>query len=82
MDRKTRKLLTIYGGLHPRSCIDRLYMPKSDAGRGLAKYATQSKEALAKTAAFQTQLEKVYCHCEQGRKERKSIERVEGKIAT
>ena len=49
---------------------------------GLAKYATQSKEALAKTAAFQTQFEKVYCHCEQGRKERKSIERVEGKIVT
>ena len=58
MDRKTRKLTTIYGGLHPRSYVDRLLIPRSDGERGLvsaedcvkeykcnlAKYATQSKE--------------------------------------
>ena len=57
MDRKTRKLITKYGGLYPRSCVDRLYIPKIDGGRGqvslkncfeqqkcnLAKYAAQSK---------------------------------------
>ena len=36
MDRKTRKLIPIYEGLHPRSSVDRLYIPRSDGGRGLA----------------------------------------------
>ena len=33
--RKTRKLFTIYGGLHPKSDVDRLYIPRKDGGRGL-----------------------------------------------
>ena len=71
-DRKTRKLITIYGRLHPKSCVDRLYIPRSDGRRGLvsakdsvkeekcnlAKYAAQSKEALIKTAAADLNLEK------------------------
>ena len=71
MDRRTRKLITIYEGLHPRSCVDRLYIPRSDRGRcllivedcvrekkcSLAKYATQSKEALVKIAAAELNLE-------------------------
>ena len=28
IDRKTRKLLTMYGASHPKSDVDRLYMPK------------------------------------------------------
>ena len=35
IDRKTRKLFTIYGGLHPKSDVDRLYIPRKDGGRGL-----------------------------------------------
>ena len=35
MDRKTRKLITICGGLHSRSCVDRLYIRRSDGGRDL-----------------------------------------------
>jgi len=35
MDRKTRKLLTIHRGLHPRSDVDRLYLPRKMGGRGL-----------------------------------------------
>ena len=71
MDRKTRKLITIYGGLHPRSCVDRLCIRRSDRERGLvsvgncvkkekclAKYATQSKEALVKTVTAELNLEK------------------------
>ena len=72
MDRKTRKLITIYRGIHPRSYVGRLYIPRSDGGRGLvsvedcvneekcnlAKYATQSKEALVKTAVAELNLEK------------------------
>ena len=34
-DKKTRKLFTIYGGLHPKSNFDRFYIPGKDEGRGL-----------------------------------------------
>ena len=34
-DRKTRKLLTLNGALHPRSNTDRLYLPRIEGGRGL-----------------------------------------------
>ena len=30
IDRKTWKLFTIYGGLHPNSDVDRLYIPRSE----------------------------------------------------
>ena len=35
MDRKTRKLLTIYGAFHPKSSVNRLYMKRKHEGRGL-----------------------------------------------
>ena len=35
IDRKTRKLFTIYGALHPNSDVDRLYIPRKEGGRGL-----------------------------------------------
>ena len=35
IDRKTRKLFTIYGELHPKSDVGRLYIPRKEAGRGL-----------------------------------------------
>ena len=35
IDRKTRKLFTLYGGLHPKFDADRLYIPRKDGGRGL-----------------------------------------------
>ena len=35
VDRKTRKLFTIYGPLHPKSDLDRLYIPTIGGGRGL-----------------------------------------------
>ena len=34
IDRKTRKLFPIYGALHPKSDVDRLYIPRK-GGRGL-----------------------------------------------
>ena len=33
--RKTRKLFTRYGALHPKSDVDRLYIPRKEGGRGL-----------------------------------------------
>ena len=35
IDRETKKLFTIYGGLHPTSDIDRFYMPRKEGGKGL-----------------------------------------------
>ena len=35
IDRKTRKWFTIYGALHPKSDVDRLYIPRKEGGRGL-----------------------------------------------
>ena len=35
IDRKTRKLFTMYGALHPKSDVDRLYIPRKERGRGL-----------------------------------------------
>ena len=34
IDRKTRKLFTIYGALQPNSDADRLYIPRKEGGRG------------------------------------------------
>ena len=35
IDRKIRKLFTIYGALHPKSNVDRLHIPRKEGGRGL-----------------------------------------------
>ena len=35
LDRMTRKQLTLYGALHPRSDVDRLYVDRKVGGRGL-----------------------------------------------
>ena len=35
IDRKTRKLFTMYGALHPKSDVNRLYIPRKEGGRGL-----------------------------------------------
>ena len=35
MDRKMRKLLTVYRAFHPQSDVDRLYFKRSQGGRGL-----------------------------------------------
>ena len=35
INRKTRKLLAIYGEVHPKSDVDRLHIPRKDRGRGL-----------------------------------------------
>ena len=34
-----RKLFTIYGALHLKSDVDRLYIPKKEGGRGLISIA-------------------------------------------
>ena len=64
IDRKTRKLFTIYRALHPKSYVDRLHIPRKERGRGLIsiegcvelairgleKYVHGSEERLIQTA--------------------------------
>ena len=35
LDRKSRKIMTMYGGLHPKSDADRLHVKRKDGSRGL-----------------------------------------------
>ena len=35
LDRKSRKTMTMHGGLHPNSDVDRLYVKRKEGGRGL-----------------------------------------------
>ena len=58
IDRKTRKLFTIYGGLHSKSDVDRLYIPSlmaiedcvELAVRNLEVYVHRSEERLLQAA--------------------------------
>ena len=64
IDRKTRNLFTIYGGLQPKSDVERLCIPRKVGGRGLIAiedcvelvvrglevYFHRSEERLAQTA--------------------------------
>ena len=64
IDRKTKKLFTIYGALHPKSDVDRLYIPRKEGGgrlisiedyvelaiRGLEVYVHGSEERLIEAA--------------------------------
>ena len=36
IDRTTRKIMTMYGALHPKSDVDRMYMKRKDGGRGFS----------------------------------------------
>lgn len=71
-DRKTRKLLTLFGGFHPRSDVDRLYVARDKGGRGLmsvedtvnkeqqqlAWYVNQSQNRVMETIREQLKLGK------------------------
>ena len=35
IDRKTRTLFTIYGAVHSKSDVDKLYIPRKERGRSL-----------------------------------------------
>ena len=35
LDRKTRKMMTLHGTLHPKSDLDPSYLPRQKGGRGL-----------------------------------------------
>ena len=37
MDQKTKKIITMYGGLHPTPNAAWLYLPRGEGGRGLVR---------------------------------------------
>ena len=89
IDRKTRKLFTIYRVLHPKSDVDRLYIPGKEGGlvsiedcvelaiRGLEVYVNGSGERLIQAARwFRT------CKCFEEVKEREQIRRLGGENST
>ena len=39
MYQKTNEIITISGGLHPKSNVEWLYLPRSEGGRGLVSIA-------------------------------------------
>ena len=65
LDRKTRKLMTMYEAHHPKEEVDRLHLQRHDGGRGLTglencaqveahsleKYLSTSKEKILKEAS-------------------------------
>ena len=57
LGRKTRKLLTIQGVLHPRSNVSRLYLPRREGGRGLisAEDAINTEERIINVYISQSQ---------------------------
>jgi hypothetical protein len=57
IDRKTRKLLTIYGGLHPRSDVDRLYVQRKEGGRGLKSVMDTVKDEERQLAQYVCSME-------------------------
>ena len=56
IDRRTRKLITLYRGMHPRSDVDRMYVEREKGGRGLTsiedtvKYESHSLKKYAETS--------------------------------
>ena len=90
IDRKTRKLFTIYGVLHPKSDVDRLYIREGGRGlisiedcvelaiRGLKVYVHESEERLIQAARGDKIDGFRSCKCFEEMKEREKIRRLGG----
>ena len=52
IDRKTRKMLTMYKTHHPRADIDRLYVKRKEGGRGLVQVEAAYKAEITNTAEY------------------------------
>ena len=51
-DIKTRKLLTMHGGFHPKSSTLRMYTKRSEGGRGLVSVKTTVQDETTKTQEY------------------------------
>jgi hypothetical protein len=55
IDRKTRKMLTMYKMHHPKADIDRLYVKRKDGGRGLVQLEAVYETEIINIAEILTQ---------------------------
>ncbi|KAL1447369.1 hypothetical protein WDU94_013907 [Cyamophila willieti] len=51
-DYKTRKMLTTHRMLHPRSNVNRIYLPRTDGGRGLRNVKNAEQMAILRFARY------------------------------
>ena len=52
IDRKTRKMLTVYKMHHPKADIDRLYVKRKEGGRGLMQVEAAYKAEIINIAEY------------------------------
>ena len=52
LDRKTRKMLTMYKMHHPKANIDRLYVKRKEGGRGLVQVKAAYKAEIINIAEY------------------------------
>ena len=52
IDRKTRKMLTMYKMHHPKADIDRLYVKRKEGGRGLVQVEAAYKAEIINIAEY------------------------------
>ena len=52
IDRKTRKMITMYKMHHPKADIDRLYVKRKEGGRGLVQIEAAYKAEIVKIAEY------------------------------
>ena len=95
IDRKTRKLFTIYGALQPKSDVVRLYIPRKEGGRGLIStedcvllairgldvYVHESEERLIDCQRRQDRWFRS-CKCFEEIREKEKIRRLGGESST
>ena len=91
-------MFTIYGALHLKSDVDRLYIPRKEGGRGLISiedcvklairglevYAHGSEERLIQAADYRLRQDRWFgsCKCFEVIKEREKIRRLGGECST
>ena len=59
LDVKTRKVLNLFGSLHSKGDIDRLYVPRSNGGRGLNSVLDMFKNRMANLSNY---LQQTHCN--------------------
>ena len=93
LDRRTRKLMTMYGAHHPKADVDRLYLQRCEGGRGLLgledcvqvevhsleKYLSTSKEKILKEVSRSRIIENNKCGRSKEEVHKEHQEKYEGK---
>ena len=93
LDRRTRKLMTIYGAHHPKADVGRLYLQRCEGGRGLLgledcgqvevhsldKYLSTSKEKILKEVSRSRIIENNKCGRSKEEVHKEHQEKYEGK---